>query len=149
MQEILLSFKFPTWERITSVSSIFKKKVTHLFEDFFLSSDSGRVSHINLHFAQLFIISSDKKSLRWELKVKILPFTREGRPALCQAGEPHHTPHQLLAASCFSATVTSNTFYLAVQRNLNGLTAQGMHHVPSQHLKRVGSFITRKTCRNI
>lgn len=34
--------------------------------------------------------------------------------------EPHHTPQQLLAAACFSGTVTSNTFDLAPQLNLNG-----------------------------
>lgn len=33
--------------------------------------------------------------------------------------EPHHTPQQLLAAACFSGTVTSNTFDLAPQLSLN------------------------------
>lgn len=36
-------------------------KSTHLFEENFLVSDSGGDSHVNLHLAQLFLISSKTK----------------------------------------------------------------------------------------
>lgn len=106
---------------------------------------TGRNKHTNLHFVQLFIISLKKNSLRWELEAKDLPFPPRGEDRAWPCiQKPHHMPHQLLAAYCFSARVTSNTFYLALQCTLKGL--HGTHHVPSQHLKRVGSFSTRKTC---
>lgn len=44
----------------------FLPRRTHLFEECLLVSDSGRDSHINLHFVQFFIISSKKKTASGE-----------------------------------------------------------------------------------
>lgn len=121
--------------------TFFTKKSNSLFEEYFLVSDSGGNDHINLHFVQLFTISSKTKtasSESWKQNPSIPPRA----PLRVRSLIACFT--KLLAACCFSARVTSNTFYLELQCTLKGI--HGTHHVPSQHLKRVGSFSTRKTC---
>lgn len=115
-KEILLHFNFPN-ERITDVSNSFYKtkqnnnKSTHLFEKYLLVSDSGGESHANLHPVQLFIISSKTKEPLVKARSKSLPSTPEERTELSPESRSLITRHQLRAAYCFSARVTSNTFY--------------------------------------
>lgn len=111
MHEILFLFNSPN-HRITGVSNIFKKrKATHPLKSF-LASDSARDCHITIHeCSSAFPQTKRVSSKSWKQKT-CQPRKRWGQGSANFATCP--------AACCFlfSATVTSNTFCLALRLTL-------------------------------
>lgn len=85
-----------------------QRKTTHLFEEYLLGSDSSRDSHINLHFAQLFIISSKKKAVAGESWKQKAFRPQEGSSVLSPGATLHAPP----AACCLLFFGKSDLQYL-------------------------------------
>lgn len=116
-------------KELLSFQTLLKRKATHLFEEYFLASDSGRDKHIYLHFVQLFIIFiKDKKQPQVKAgskKPAIYP-TGENR-AVLWVREPHHTPCWLPGPGLLFLSSSARGRLLVLQRTLNGSKAHREH----------------------
>lgn len=100
------------------------RKATHLFAEYFLASDLGRDSPINLHSVQLLIISAKTRAGSGERGKQnaFRPPGRGGQNSVLQVREPHPLP----PPSRVPLTVSSRSDLrqlLSGAATLNGLTA--------------------------